>query len=628
MIKPPQTDNIPTVQNFIPDDLINGDGKPDIQEQIKQMEFNIEQNRKRSEILSNDCYEIIRNTELLAFDFMFSCYLIGEISSDGIYKFLDDCIRPSFVSSGKVDYELAQAHIKDLQNLICDCAKILSKTEYQQPDYPRRTSEFTLYLKDQQMRLDHEFQKLSSTPNEENQDNEEETNEPIDSLPPAFIKWLYNELNSGLSSSSEETLELRYLIRNIANRLSAIAKLKESIQEMKSQNNLNSQIDVNIYSEEDLFHSPFFIGLKTSCSFLLSALNLLKSQNSIIPQCVEVINSIHHFVDNITQNVQSAISEMQQEAVKLDTVFSQKQSEEIELRKEIQPYLEQLLQLLFGKPTRNASTYSDSIYSSLQIKLRNELLTKNQDSEEYQNVANQLKIVSQIQAARVEISHLTSQQNQILDQIADKERALLHILVDRCKLEYDEQNRQSEDEQIQEYEKGISSIINSLNLPEVFEWKDRLFKLCSTLNESINVQQKILNELQNHFDKKDIEVKIAEKRKEVDELSALNYRMCLEIGRSQLELDSLVDEKEHTQQEIEIYKMWLPDCIDQYNRNEVDHYREMLICPICKENVRDTILASCGHVMCRMCLQKSGEHKCLICDRLYDESQLKPFFFQ
>jgi hypothetical protein len=56
-----------------------------LQNRIKHMEFNIDQNRKRGELLSQDCYSLFRSTELLAFDFMFASYLMGQVPARQVY---------------------------------------------------------------------------------------------------------------------------------------------------------------------------------------------------------------------------------------------------------------------------------------------------------------------------------------------------------------------------------------------------------------------------------------------------------------------------------------------------------------------------------------------------------------
>jgi rRNA maturation protein Nop10 len=88
-----------------------------IQNRIKHMEFNIDQNRKRGEALSRDCYALSQSTELLAFDFIFSSYLMGNCPSQEVYGFLNQCIHPGYdlSSSNPADFAKAAEHIQFLQ---------------------------------------------------------------------------------------------------------------------------------------------------------------------------------------------------------------------------------------------------------------------------------------------------------------------------------------------------------------------------------------------------------------------------------------------------------------------------------------------------------------------------------
>ena len=72
---------------------------------------------------------------------------------------------------------------------------------------------------------------------------------------------------------------------------------------------------------------------------------------------------------------------------------------------------------------------------------------------------------------------------------------------------------------------------------------------------------------------------------------------------------------------------WIPDYIDKNDEESMKRFKQMVICPICSQNRRDSILTSCGHPICRACLQKS-EGVCPICSVPFTEDNIKPFFMQ
>jgi hypothetical protein len=92
--------------------------------------------------LSHDCYSLLRSIELLAFDFIFAPYLIGQIPGSPASAFLDSCIYPRYNLSigGRADFEKAAQYIKFLEDLVALCAADLLRPELRLPDIPRRTS--------------------------------------------------------------------------------------------------------------------------------------------------------------------------------------------------------------------------------------------------------------------------------------------------------------------------------------------------------------------------------------------------------------------------------------------------------------------------------------------------------
>ena len=256
--------------------------------QIKHMEFNIQQNRKRCENLSKDCYDILQSTELLAFDFLFADYLLGYSDSQAIYSFFEQCIHPPFdLSTGKdSDFEKASEHINYLQSIIKKSSQSLLEGELKPSIMPKRTSEFFLYLTDQKTKLDREIsriqirsQKDSQTKNEEEEESvfQIEENEPDTSgLPQSFSNWIQSEFDflqkepENQDSNSEnvniieknpsddkELSEINHIIACIAHRLSHIEELKNHIQQLKRITVDPSNLDSRSCDPAAIESSPF-----------------------------------------------------------------------------------------------------------------------------------------------------------------------------------------------------------------------------------------------------------------------------------------------------------------------------------------------------------------------------------
>lgn len=588
-----QTKSIKTAQN-----------EPDIDSQIQQLEFNISQNQNRSQDLSKDCYNLLHSTELLAFDLLFSCFLLDEAKHEEVYSFLEECIRPKFVLSGKeFDFKLANVYVQFLKQVIDKCVGKLEKKSFDEKiEKQKRTSEFLLFLKDQKIRLENEIKRKRGNETKRKGKEVENVKEGFENknmLNFELSEWLSSKLTNELTPS-QEALEIKYLIKCITTRLCKIEKLKDDIKVLKDN------LKILKYDDEKINSSPFFEGVKNSCSFLLSALKLLQSQKALLLQSKDLLSNYHKFISDITQNTQKALESMDDQIEKIEQYEKEKQNEQMELQKEISPYLEQIKSLK-ETPNIDYNNLKLDIYVPISLQQNTEFKT-------------------QIQIQQNEIYKALIEQNKILGEIRENDNILLLKVQSKCLHELEEQNQKNDEEKFKKYEENIEHLTNHINFTDLNEYQKILHQIYLTLEQLSKNQSFILKEMNEHYKIDELEAKIKNKKEKINELSIMNYRMSLELGRSELELQQVLEEKLHEKQELDFYLNWLPEHIDSHNKDEVEKYHKTVYCPICKANVRDTILTSCGHLICHYCLPKNW--KCPICFADYNKDQIKPFYFQ
>jgi hypothetical protein len=587
------------------------------------MDFNIDQTRTRGESLSHDCDSLFRSTELLAFDFIFADSLMGQVPAAQVYTFLEQCIRPRYnLSTGSsADFEQAAQHVKYLQDLIGRCASDLLHADLRRPDIPKRTSEFVVYLKDQKMRLDKKLSR-SRRPDcpPESLDVVEvsEDDAETEDLPSSFSKWLQSELKVG-SDPNEESVELRCLVRSVAHRLAAVAQLHEGIQRMKQEILDPDDLDYTDCLPQDLIESPFFLGVRNSCGFLLAAFNALQAQQELVPKCFDALAKCRQRLGELLESSKAGVSEMQRHIAKMQQVINKRRQEAAELRGELQPFID--------------SIFSRTPLPSIPEVEPDDLLSKLREDLEAAVQGNpdrvrEIEADIELLELRREIAGLCRQRNALITQIAERDRTMLGFVMDHCKGEEDIRMQQTEVELMQRYEDGLKEVLDSLKFTEMGSWCDELGAIGASFAELARTQQCIVDELERICAADDIEAQTAAKRKEIEELSVVNYRMCAEIGRAKLELDSVLEEQFRAQQNLEMYRQWLPAYIDRENEQAVQEYTRRIMCPICQANKRDCILSCCGHCMCRVCLERAPAKKCPICKIQFTEQNLKPFFLQ
>ncbi|OHT12206.1 hypothetical protein TRFO_18114 [Tritrichomonas foetus] len=610
--------------------------------QIKHMTFNIEQNRRRSESLSKDCYTLLRSTELLAFDFLFSNYLLGDTDSQTIYTFFERCFYPSFniSSSQEIDFKKASDHISYLQDIIKKCAQSLFQKEIKIPNIPKRISEFILYLKNQKMKLEREIKQKNihhqnSQGNNPNQQKKSDLTElsgttfeynedvlDISTLPLSFTKWLSAELKVSLTPD-EESKEIQNLIKDIAFNLAEITQLNESINSLKKSVVDPNQLDIHSCSPESIEKSPFFIGVKNNCHFLMAAFNSMKSQETVIPVCFNALEKCREKLLMLTESFKKSISEMQKQIDKMREAILQRQKMGNLLIKDLQPFIDVLL---MKKPLPQIPPEPIKFYNNFENILKNEIKSTKSDSEHSRKLNEQLDMLAELRKVREDLSYLCEENVNLIKQIEEKDSAILKLDMDVCKAEEEIRLHSKELDQISKYEEGLREVLDSLKFNEMGEWCDKLGEIGGAFAYAASNQRKILQDLQNFMNKNEnINDQIESKKKEIEELSAQNYSLCIELGKRKLELNSVLEEHFREEQELQSINDYVPNYIDKNNTEEIDQYRKMVTCPICKANRRDSILTSCGHPICRSCVEKASG-KCPICSCKFSDHNIKPFF--
>ncbi|OHT10258.1 hypothetical protein TRFO_04266 [Tritrichomonas foetus] len=626
---------------------------------VTHMEFNIDQNRKRCDVSSKECYVLFKSTELLAFDLLFADYLLGNSESSDIYDFFEHCTHPTcdFLSNNG---ETANAHISYLMSIIEKCVESLSSCEIKQPNIPKRISEFELFLNDQKLRIDNQLTRRLKKQKEKEEkekmkEKEEEEEEPdLSGLPPSFTKWLSSELKVGLNPD-EESVEIKCLVRGIAGRLKEIAQLSESIKNLKKENeeirkesmnitnfvnqvnsqsensnqqnslqnssNENIDNDININHYNNLIeNSPYFLGIKNSCAYLANLLKTIKTQKEVIKLCNTSLKQCKTQLDSLSDSSQRSIQEMQNQMEKLKEISLKRQQETTALEQELQPYIN----FIFTPTRLNAIPGLPNSFNVLDIRYKRLIIPATNTD---QKLRMEYTAFHELHQLRSDLSYYSNELNKMYSQIEENDRKILEMAIEYSKIEGEFKLQDEEKESLMKYEIDLNEVQTLLRFNEMSDWCRKLATIIEALDQIAVDQQNIVQELQNTSQVDQLKQQIDQKTKEVQLLSETNYRMNSEIGRSKLELSAANEEYFRAKQELEVNKDFIPDVIDKNDEEQVQRHKRMVICPICHTNRRDVILTTCRHPMCGECANKAN-FKCPICEESFNQSNVRPFFIQ
>lgn len=609
--------------------------------QINHMKFNIQQNSSRCEALSKECFDLLNSTQLLAFDFLFADYLFGDSDQQKVYSFFEQCLHQTFdLSTGnEIDFEKATDHISFLQDVIKECSQSLLNREIKRPNIPKRTSEFLLYLKEQKHKLEKEIcqpaSEASSTDSNQAPTVVELEQKELDTheLPEAFEQWIRSEL--GLSHEPIDTEStISSMISEIAFRLTEIAHLKDKIEQMKSKIVDPEHIDSSCCTPHIIEQSPFFIGVKNNCQVLHAAYESMKSQEESIPICFNALECCRAQLLELSMSLQRSNDSMENEIQKMgNSIMKQQRTTDEKITK-----LRPLIDSIFMRKSLPHVPQDPPQFTAIKEKLETDLHNLNSHDEMTEAEAmmhrkkyrEALDMLKEIETNRWQIDELVTEQNNLISQIEEKDSSILNLVMDHCKPEKEDELHRNELSLLTQYEDEISKVFESLQFDEMGKWREEFGRNVASFTNAASKQEMIIKELSKLTKTKTLQEEIKQKSKKIEELSAENAQLCLEIQKAKMSLNEVIMKRLKAENEMR-QKLkddsWLPPFVDRNNPEMVQKYKEMVICPICKANKRDSILSSCGHPVCKACIDKS-QGKCPICSVPFIENNIKPFHIQ
>lgn len=609
-----------------------------LQKRIKNMEYYFDVHIKQGEELSDKCFKLLKATELLAFDLIIAQYLYTNLSQKEVNEFLVKCIRPKFnLSSGKKeDFDEAVKHVIDLQNIIQQSANVLNKIDFKAPEIPKRVSNFVLFLKDEKNKLESEIiensvENISSKDNNnENIEIETSMNDSdvdIDnpSFPSVLANWLQNELKFE-NTMTDDSIELKCLINSVARRLANITVMQQKIEELKESNIKFEELHYTDCTEDALINSPFFKGVKNNCIFLLNAIKALKNQQNLIPQINKNLTQCLEYINNLLLQTKNAINEVGKQKKNLDETISRKESEIKRMKDDLKKFYDIIFSDEEIKIYDNESI--TEVIDSKEQKLTNAIQEKPELEEKLSGTLNTLR---KAKTERQNLLALCNEQVELLKKLKEKDQKLFNTIARNKKI--DEENLIKKDafSLIKRYTNLLDEVISNMRLDLLEECHDDLKRISDVFKSLYENQKEIDQELKNYLsveNNEELQSVTESKKKEVKRLSEENYSKIVEYGNAKLELEAVIDDHFRIKQKLEAYDDFIPPIIDKNNKEAVDKYRFMAFCPLCNKNRRNVILTSCGHVLCKECLDKAEQHHCPFCKTSFSSETIRPFFLQ
>lgn len=605
-----------------------------LENKAKHLEIQIEQNRKRGMAICQECFNAMQATEVLAFDFLFTEYLIGNASRSKVNTFIDSCILPSFniMSGDPRDIDAAADHIKAVQTQIQMSVNTVLQCDPKKVEVAKRATEFLQFLREKKQSLENELQKTEEeTKNQKSQQNptiisvdfNDSNRSNKNEADPEFEKWVHNELKPGVVLVDPQTAETRALFGSCIHRIHAIQELRDQIAKLKSTSTSTQNLQYIDCDPDTIYNSPFFVAIRVNCEFLHTALSAIHSHQQIIPGCIEAINSCESYLKELEKKCQSTINTMKKLTSDMEENIKANYDEIQELTKNLKPYAEVLEFKVSSLENKQAET--DEFHKNLEDYL-NSLLeaAKNGASSDTDKINAQIEILHELKGIRSRIKKLCQTSFKSINENVETLNNLFKAIKSYCKAAECVQFKEKEIKKLEEYEKCLKSIIENMHADEVREWCKQLTDVSDYLVNAVKKQEEIYEKFEPlvKIDKSSGNDEIASKEEEVEQLMKKNEKLVEEEALLQADAVDAEEELFSLMQQIEALGGWTDTEVEE-------RLDDCTICPICKERKRNEFLVSCGHPLCSECIAEAKKnHECPLCHVAFNDDDIKPFFLQ
>ncbi|ELR16638.1 zinc finger, C3HC4 type (RING finger) domain containing protein [Acanthamoeba castellanii str. Neff] len=257
-------------------------------------------------------------------------------------------------------------------------------------------------------------------------------------------------------------------------------------------------------------------------------------------------------------------------------------------------------------------------------------LQKSLDATKAENAA----YLSEMEVISKEFESTMEQNTRLLHELSDKDETTTKLMSDRIKSEQLQNQLREETKQLQ-FQIKLAG--------ERYEQQKELLKREETKAKMIEEQMIKANEQISSFTNlieahkraaRDAAQQLVEFKAKLDQATAAlaEYKKKLDEQSSALErgedkISRLMEERNTLKRKVE--RLSARGSVDTLLEEEVSTLRKMLRCPVCNDNMKDTVITRCFHVFCNPCVKSRLQlrnRKCPGCAKPFGENDVHSIY--
>ena len=560
--------------------------------------------RLKSEQLLSIISDLIENVELLCFDLGMCDYIFDPKEGSALRELFERCfqLKEKQAAMSYLDVDSIRAHLSYLFEKI---GYFQSNTQLNQSNCPSFDSiEKGLVVELQQHLKQAKGLVKKRSGDEDGAFSGIDVNEYFSFDPKLgaceFAKFMRTEV------LKVETLapDLKDLINRVAYRMTVLNQLQEQISVIRSI--ADSEFGMET---EDVLRSPYMQLLLDSCCFLKRILKVsdkarlgLKMRN-VTAMLQDEREVFKEFVMALLEKESGELRELEA-AVEKDEQANQ------EMSGTVKPLLSHLSDLLDEGRLRDMGGDMRSIFQKIDM-------AKQMDIQHIDTLRRTEGLLSQGMDGYREVKRALFQ-----------DRNLLSTLVDRYRAEDSPRRLETEKTLLDAYQTTLCDWIRSKKGRKpgkvVNELKSLLATLSGQMAQTQVIERKFDEMLAMNSDH--VAVAIDQKTAEIDAAKETLKDLDLQLGELEIELHDLRERRAARFNWGEEAQDGSDEYINSVFESNLKSLMEKITCPVCKARQRDTIILTCGHALCRECIENCDIRKaCPVCLKAYSTTSLRPF---
>jgi hypothetical protein len=259
---------------------------------------------------------------------------------------------------------------------------------------------------------------------------------------------------------------------------------------------------------------------------------------------------------------------------------------------------------------------TNSLDQDIESRLQKVMVGYASDQENRYKIDSQLKHLYELRRLRSGVAETCQNSFEVMKTNHNAQCELFRMAASLSKSEEISRLQQQEFEQMTVYHDHLQRIIELMKVEQIQDWCEQLIEVSRVLAEAIAEQQEIQAKFEPLLDEQLGNEEIAELEREIEELIITNSQLLEDEAVLQCQVADAEEELFRLTQEVVPYK----------DINELD---DMIICPVCNVNFRNCFLMTCGHPICRGCMEAAkATYECPICNTPFKEDSVRPFILE